>query len=685
MIPHPVTGPARRAPWLALALAAAALLGCPGADLDSPDPVRRAAAVRSLGGRSPERVLPALLVAQVDASPEVRLAAADALERLGGARGAEGLGALLSDGDPAVVTAAADRLARLPADAGGKERLLRAYGDATPAGRDAIAAALDRMGVSLREAVEAEAHLLWERHLAAIDLPAGVRAGQARAGAAAMLGESGRSEAVTRLLALADGPGKTDARLLAAAARGLGATGHRSARPRLELLLESPSREVAEGAADGVKALGDPAAADALAGLAEGGGPAAAAALAALESLPQAPEVGAALCAVAVRASEPGRAASAARLATLRDAACPERPLLARLGRPGELSALMALAELRLEAPAAEAAAGRVLAQLQAGRSDAPVRVAAARALGGIGWKGAAGPALERCGVLLKKLEEGRAKVVGTPPTQPADRPERGTPQARGVEGPPTAGPFLDPPDAEELGALLAAAARLGAVDAGALAGRLVADPSPAVRAGAVEALGWLRATDALAPASAALADPAPEVRQAAARTLGRLGPPGAAPLVGAASRTKPEERAWRLALAQALGETGSPEATAGLAALLDGPSTGPAAMAMARLGASASAKPLSELVARPGAPALPEAIEALARVAGPEAGPVIAAHLTSDRADVREAAVRALGRLRYEPSAARLEAMRSDYYGRIRRAAVEAIAKLPSRRTGRP
>jgi HEAT repeat protein len=71
--------------------------------------------------------------------------------------------------------------------------------------------------------------------------------------------------------------------------------------------------------------------------------------------------------------------------------------------------------------------------------------------------------------------------------------------------------------------------------------------------------------------------------------------------------------------------------------------------------------------------------------VAGPEAGPVIAAHLTSDRADVREAAVRALGRLRYEPASGRLEAMRSDYHGRIRRAAVEAIAKLPSRRTGRP
>jgi HEAT repeat protein len=664
--------PARRRPRPALAvalgLAAAALGGCTGGDLDSPDPARRAAAVRSLGGEPPERALPALLVAQADASPEVRLAAADALLRLGGARGAEGLGALLADGDAAVVAAAAERLARLPLEAGGKERLLHAYADAAPTGRAAIAAALDRMGVSLREAVEAESRLLWERHLAAIDQPAGVHAGQARAGAAALLGESGRAEAVARLVALVDGPGRGDARLLAAAARGLGASGHRSARPRLELLLESPVREVAEGAADGVRALGDPAAADALAALAEKGGPAAAAALSALESLPQAPEVGAALCAVAVRTPEPGRAAAAARLATLRDAGCPERPLLGRLGRPGELSALAALAELRLEPPAAEAAGRRVLALLQAGRGDAPVRVAAARALGGLGWKGGAGPALERCTVLLERIEAGRAKVASAgPPAAPA------------------ATPFAETPDAEELGALVAAAARLGAADAGPLARRLLGDPSAAVRAGAVEALGWLRDGAAVAAASAALEDAASAVRRAAARTLGRLGPPGAAPLVGAAARTRPADGGWRQELAQALGETGSPDAVGGLAALLDGESTGQAAQALARLGASAGARPLSDLVARPGAAALPEAIEALAHVAGPEAGPVIAAHLTSDRADVREAAVRALGQLRYEPASPRLEAMRSDYYGRIRRAAVEAIAKLPSRRPGRP
>jgi hypothetical protein len=34
---------------------------------------------------------------------------------------------------------------------------------------------------------------------------------------------------------------------------------------------------------------------------------------------------------------------------------------------------------------------------------------------------------------------------------------------------------------------------------------------------------------------------------------------------------------------------------------------------------------------------------------------------------------------MRYEQGSNRLEALRSDYYGRVRRAAIEALAKLPS------
>ena len=81
--------------------------------------------------------------------------------------------------------------------------------------------------------------------------------------------------------------------------------------------------------------------------------------------------------------------------------------------------------------------------------------------------------------------------------------------------------------------------------------------------------------------------------------------------------------------------------------------------------------------------PWLTEAVEVLASQAGAEAGPAIQRLLTSERWEVREAAVRALGQLRYEPASSGLEALKSDYVGRVRRAAIEALARLPSRRPG--
>ena len=136
-----------------------------------------------------------------------------------------------------------------------------------------------------------------------------------------------------------------------------------------------------------------------------------------------------------------------------------------------------------------------------------------------------------------------------------------------------------------------------------------------------------------------------------------------------------------RLALVAALGQAPGPESVAGLAALLEGPSALPAVSALARVGGSAAAAPLGRLVSQPGGAALPQAIEALALTGGAEVEPLVEPHLLSDRADVREASVRALGRLRDERMARRIEALRSDYAGRVRRAAVEALARLPVRR----
>jgi HEAT repeat protein len=89
----------------------------------------------------------------------------------------------------------------------------------------------------------------------------------------------------------------------------------------------------------------------------------------------------------------------------------------------------------------------------------------------------------------------------------------------------------------------------------------------------------------------------------------------------------------------------------------------------------------LAARISAGGASGRVEAIEALGQLGGPDAGPVLARELWSERPEVRAAAARAVGRLRHEPAAPWLEALRSDYCGEVRRAAVEALAKLPSER----
>ncbi len=644
---------------LALALAATLAWACSSpADLDSPDPRRRAAAVRRLGGGPSDQALPAVLLAQGDRSVEVRLAAVEALLGLGGPRAAEGLGSMLGDVEPAVARAAALGLAELAPEAGGRERLLAGYALASSAGRAAIAEALRHIGASLREAVETEARIRYERNLSALE-----RGGPAeRAGAAEELGASGRVEAVTRLLGLLGDGTALDPVVLAGVARGLGASGDREVRPRLERLLASQGPGVAEAAAEGLGRLGDPGAAGSLAGPAERGGGPGAAALAALGQLPRSSEVSGALCAVAARCVDPGRAAQAARLARQRGASCSVRPLLNRIGRSGERAALAALAELRWEGADAEAVSRRLLGLLAARGGDPAVRAAAAHAVGATGWPGAAEGVAERVAAIYRRLDEVRARLIADPKHPPA---------------------FLEPPEAAELGALLAAGGRLHADGLAALVERGLSEPAPAIRAGALEGHGWLAGPAAAGRLEQGLADPSPIVRSASAAALSRLGEAGAQALVRFAAQTQPAEGGWRIELAEALALTGSAEAATGLARLLEGESTGAAIQGLSRLGASAGVNPLLDMVDRGDGRWLPEAVDAVASLSGGESGPSILRLVTSERGEVRVAAVRALGRLRYEPASPGLEALKSDYVGLVRRAAVEALARLPSRRPG--
>ncbi len=621
----------------------------------------RARAVRTLIGRQDASV-GVLLVAERDPSAIVRLAAAEAFAARGGPGAADALGKLLVDRAPEVAAAAARGLADMPKEPRARAHLTAAYVDATPAGRAAIADALERLGVSLREAVESEARTLWERNVAALN---GGR-GAARAGAAEEIGASARADAVQKLVPLVD-PGRiSDTALAAAAARGLGESGEWTARPFLELLLLGKDETLGEVAATALGRLGDPAACDALAGAASAqGGRLAGAAVEALAALPDAPEVGIALCELAIRASEPAVAARAARAARAREAECPERPLFAKLGRPGSEAALAALGQLQLPPEAAAAAVERIGPLFDPVRTPDPaVRAAAARALARMGIPTAAAPIARRLGALAAWVGERRSRWISdTPP--PSAPPEW-------IDAVPAG-------EARELGALLAAAGRLRVEGAEAMLLRASRDPSGAVRAGAIEGLARLATAAAFDPAAAALDDPDPAVRTAAAEGLTRFGSSGAAALSRAADASPPSAGEWRTTLARALGETGSAEAIPALSRLLDGASAAQAAAALAHVAAPAAAAPLVAYLARPDAPGRADAMEALAQLVARDAGPAIAALLTDDRPEVRAAAARALGRLGHEAGSSRLEALRSDYQGRVRRAAIEALAKLPA------
>jgi HEAT repeat protein len=664
---------------------------CTAGDPSSADPEQRALAVRALGARRDRNDLTRLLLAQRDLSPVVRRAAAEAFAAREGPEVADALGALLADGDAAVVAVAAAGLAARPGQPRAREQLVLGYAQAGPAGRAAIADALQSVGTSLREAVEHEARALWERNLSAL-----ASQGRARVGAAEELGASARADAVARLLPLLDPKTSADRELAASAARGLGEAGDRTARPRLEQLLEEGDGALAVAAADALGRLGDPAAADVLAAIAgSGSGPVATAAVAALVTLPHSPEVGLALCEVANRASDPAVAAGAARAARERDAACPVKPLVARLGKPGSLSALAALAALRPGGADGDAATQRLLTFLDPARNpDQAVRVGTLRALGRMRSPQAGAAVKERAVALGARLGAARTRWIAgqlsataTPELAAGGEARLAAVLARppgpregGAPGEPALPTFVPvaPGDAEELGAALAECGRLRVPGAEALLSAGAADPEPAVRAGAAEGLGELGGGAALPALTRALSDPSPAVREAAVVALVQLGAQGAAVLVQASQepRLSPE---WCARLARALGDTGEPTVVPALSTLLDGSCPAEAADALGRVGAAAAVPPLLAALDRPAAAGKVEIVDALGQLAAEPAAAALVRELSSDRPQVRAAAARALAALRHEPASSRLEALRSDYYGRVRRAAVEALSKLPS------
>jgi HEAT repeat protein len=458
-----------------------------------------------------------------------------------------------------------------------------------------------------------------------------------------------------------------------------------------------PDPDVAEAAAHALGRLGDPAATPVLARLAASGAASLhRAALEALAALPAAPEVSQALCGVAVRSQSPALAARAARAAWARNADCPAAPLAARAGR-GEAAAQQAIVELHPEPTVVGPLASKLAAIVADARTSSERRTAAATLLGQLAWS-VSSPIVEaRARTVLARLVAARAGWIpgrfaeaASLPSEPSrrlaflrDRPA--LVPARTAEAQNAIPEWIDltsPDDREELGALLVTLGRLQSPAAAPFLLERARDPSTPVRAGAIEGLGYLGGAEPAAELVAALEDPAEPVRYAALRVLPRYGPRAIPALTAAVARSGERTAHWRAALARALGETGSPEALSPLASLLAGTAAAEAAAGIAAIGVADGAEPLLDHLARRDAPGRVEVLDALAQLATRNAGPAIEGELLSDRADVRAAAARAIGKLRYEPASSRLEALRVDYDGRVRRAAIEALARLPS---GRP
>jgi HEAT repeat protein len=428
--------------------------------------------------------------------------------------------------------------------------------------------------------------------------------------------------------------------LAAAAARGLGASGDRSAVAPLEAALDSHWATVAEAAAWALGSIGDPQSAESL-GDAGASAPlrVARSAVAALAALPPAPGVGVSLCEVALRARDPEVAEAAASAARERAADCPERALALRIGRGGQegVAALGALGALGLPPERLKAPAEKALTLLSTS-TDARLRAAAARALGRAEYR-AAVPALQR---------------------------------------------RLASSDVEELADVAVALARLDPEPSGPLVARLEPSPDARLRIAAARCLSAARLPGAAAALGRLAADPDGDVRRAAYLGLGSLGGSAVSPLASALA-LRSGDPAEAEAIVRALESTGDASALPILSPLLTGALAPVAAAAVGRLGAPAGMAMLVEALRSGGPNGRVEVVEALDALGAQEAGDALSTELLCDRPSVRAAAARALGRLRHEPASRRLDALRSDYDAGVRRAAREALARLPVRTPRKP
>lgn len=660
------------------------------ADLQSPRPEVRAAAVRKLAKVAQPDDLALFTRAAQDLSASVRAEATEALGQSQDPRVVDLLGALLEDPDEDVQSRAARALSQVKDDKA-KEYLTSQYARRGRRTRQAIVQALTEAKVPkpMAAAVAAESKSLWDRNLLALtqgSLPE-------RVAAAEELGKSGRPEAVARLLPLVR---DSQVILAAAAVRGLGEAGDKQAVPAILPLLDESFPELREAAILALRKLQDPQAAARLRAVALEKSATSLLATQALAALPQQKETDEALCTVALDGA-PAEALSAAQAMRSRNG-CPLQPLLERLGRASSAaSALQALAGL---GPSAREALPKVLPFLSS--SDPSLRLLAAEALTTLGDSSAA-PALQKAlEQELQALRPLREDWISQPlpqrydpgfdpatpkPAPKGERAERFAPllarleaiqaaRARGSQRPPPATELFDevePGGLSSLAALLRALGSVQAPGARELLEGFTRDTSMTLRAAAWVGLVHL-GPEGVALARAGLLEPEREVQKAVAEALAAQGEVGQAALLERLSQSGNE----RAVLLEVLARTGAPASAVPLLARLveeGGPEAVLAAQLLARLQARDALPSLLKALEDPTSLARREVLLALGQVGDQSVADTLARDLYHDLPEIRAAAATALARVGSATQAPALEALQGDYYQRVREAASAALA----------
>ncbi len=653
----------------------------------------RAQAISLLGKNGDDENLGDIMAHVGDPDMLVRSSVAAALGNYDVQKASDALGELAADPAEPVQVLAARSLARQK-NARAHAYLLLAYRRDGSAVRAAVVEGLEKSGGSPADAVRAEAKATWEQLSSAL-----TKGGAAeRVGAAEELGRSGRPEAVERLVPYLG----ADSRALAqAAALGLGESGLPQAREPLEAMLNDPDPDLQMAALQGVETLASPDSGPALTKTALKGGRVGRAALEVLAGLPG---DGADFCA-ATLAPDAEIAGRAGELATLHKKACDEAPLFGKLSHGAEAAsaALAALAGLGRQPSAATAdQAQRIVSLLTSGPPE--VRPLAARAAGALHLDAAA-PQLRKAMEEAKgRLQNGRQRWVKdalpkeyAPGFEPKgsiggrykEREEKLMEKlaAQGArvdetgEGP--VGPLFSDDTALDA-ALYAEAARgaiaLGGADASALEQSLAQDPSPLVRQVACRAATQLPPSDGWALLKGLGGDADPAVRTEALEllpdVLAKATPADrdAAEAFLAAALANTDGVADDVLLADVgkLGGTqASPEVLKVLKEALQRPGTAsPAARALGQLGTPAARTALLDRLHQEASAGLPDIIGALGRLKAPEAVAPIRGLLFHVSPSVRLSAAQVLLAMDDPQSKKEIEALREDYYARVRQAA---------------